>query len=99
MKSISQMPAFKPLLARIDAHAWSTELSRRVQHYGYAYDYKAREVTQSSYLGPLPDWLGALAGELVSDGHFRQPPDQVFINEYLPGQGIAPIHKSRHSGT
>ena len=30
------------LLTTICAQAWSSELKRRVQHYGYKYDYKAR---------------------------------------------------------
>jgi alkylated DNA repair dioxygenase AlkB len=39
---------------RLDAGEWSTELKRRVQHFGYRYDYKARAVTPDAYLGPLP---------------------------------------------
>lgn len=73
-----------------DAASWSTELKRRVQHYGWRYDYRARNVTPEDYLGPLPDWLSAIAEQLVVDGHFDRAPDQVIINEYLPGQGIAP---------
>jgi alkylated DNA repair dioxygenase AlkB len=40
-------------------------------------------------LGPLPDWLQQLAIRLFEDGIFQQVPDQVIVNEYLPGQGIA----------
>lgn len=32
------------LLAEIDKHKWLGDLKRRVQHYGYKYDYKARKV-------------------------------------------------------
>lgn len=74
----------------IDAAPWLDTLKRRVQHYGYRYDYKARRITPDSYLGPLPEWLEQLAGRLVADGIFATQPDQVIINEYLPGQGIAP---------
>ncbi|WP_244313666.1 alpha-ketoglutarate-dependent dioxygenase AlkB [Stappia sediminis] len=78
------------LLDRIDAAPWRADLKRRVQHYGYRYDYKARRVTRESFLGPLPGWLMPLCERLANDGHFAKPPDQVIVNEYLPGQGIAP---------
>ncbi|MBO9655889.1 MAG: alpha-ketoglutarate-dependent dioxygenase AlkB [Agrobacterium tumefaciens] len=74
---------------RLDAGEWSTELKRRVQHFGYRYDYKARAVTPDAYLGPLPPWLGVFAERLVADGYCRNVPDQVIANEYLPGQGIS----------
>lgn len=74
---------------RLDAGAWSTELKRRVQHFGYRYDYKARAVTADAYLGPLPPWLGVFAERLVTAGSCRDLPDQVIANEYLPGQGIS----------
>lgn len=77
------------LVHRLDAGDWSTELKRRVQHFGYRYDYKARRVTPESCLGPLPGWIAPLARRLVSDGHFADTPDQVIANEYLPGQGIS----------
>ncbi|WP_454700238.1 alpha-ketoglutarate-dependent dioxygenase AlkB [Agrobacterium burrii] len=75
--------------ARLDAGEWSTELKRRVQHFGYSYDYKVRAVTPDAYLGPLPPWLGLFAERLVSEGYCRNLPDQVIANEYLPGQGIS----------
>lgn len=75
--------------ARLDAGEWSTELKRRVQHFGYRYDYKVRAVTPDAYLGPLPPWLGLFAERLVSEGYCRNLPDQVIANEYLPGQGIS----------
>ena len=78
------------LLSEIDAAPWRDDLKRRVQHYGYRYDYKARRVTSDSYLGPLPSWLDTMAGRLLDDGYFAQRPGQVIVNEYLPGQGIAP---------
>jgi len=78
------------LIRVIDAQSWNTELKRRVQHYGYRYDYKARSVTPESYLGPLPEWLMPYCDRLRADGHFPQAPDQVIVNEYKLGQGIAP---------
>jgi len=77
------------LLAIIDQQPWLTDLKRRVQHYGYRYDYKARMVTPELYLGPLPDWLMPIAHRLHREGLFSALPDQAIINEYLPGQGIS----------
>lgn len=76
---------------RIDANdgAWLTSLSRRVQHYGWRYDYAARAVTSDMRIGPLPDWLYALAERLYEAGGFERVPEQVIINEYEPGQGIS----------
>jgi len=50
----------KQLLDTIDRHEWDTSLRRRTQHYGYRYDYRARTVTPSMFLGPLPDWAQSL---------------------------------------
>lgn len=77
------------LMRTIDSQPWITELKRRVQHYGYKYDYKARGVTQDSHIGAIPDWLAGLSNNLREQGYFVQTPDQVIINEYLPGQGIS----------
>lgn len=77
------------LLAQIDQQPWLTDLKRRVQHYGYKYDYKARAVGNDAYLGPLPDWLLSISKKLHDDGIFPSVPDQVIVNEYLPGQGIS----------
>ena len=78
------------LTAIIDEDAWVTDLKRRVQHHGYRYDYKARSIDTRDALGPLPEPLAGLARQLADDGIFAVPPDQVIVNEYLPGQGIAP---------
>jgi alkylated DNA repair dioxygenase AlkB len=75
--------------ARLDAGEWSNTLKRRVQHFGYLYDYTARTVTTDAYLGKLPEWLEVLAERLVASGYFRDLPDQVIANEYFPGQGIS----------
>jgi alkylated DNA repair dioxygenase AlkB len=78
------------LIALIDAQPWLTDLKRRVQHYGYKYDYKARRINLSMKVGDLPDWLSNIAKRLYEEGFFKEMPDQVIINEYEPGQGIAP---------
>jgi len=70
-------------IENIDHALWLNDLKRRVQHYGYKYDYKARAVTADSYLGSLPDWLMPITQKLPFE------PDQAIVNEYLPGQGIS----------
>ncbi|MQB03440.1 alpha-ketoglutarate-dependent dioxygenase AlkB [Agrobacterium tumefaciens] len=77
------------VMAMLDAGEWNTELKRRVQHFGYRYDYKARAVTADAYLGKLPAWLEIFAERLVETGYCKSLPDQVIANEYLPGQGIS----------
>lgn len=77
------------LVQKIDAAPWRADLKRRVQHYGYRYDYKARQARREDYLGPLPELYQQLAERLTSEGHFQAVPDQVIVNEYQPGQGIS----------
>jgi len=77
------------LIDTIDAQPWITELKRRVQHYGWRYDYKARSITNDLRIGSLPDWLQNYAAVLQQAGYFSETPDQVIINEYQPGQGIS----------
>jgi alkylated DNA repair dioxygenase AlkB len=78
------------LLVMISLQPWLTDLKRRVQHYGYRYDYRAHRVGEESYLGDLPAWLTGLAECLHQDGFIDAVPDQCVINEYEAGQGIAP---------
>ena len=77
------------LIQTIDAQPWITELKRRVQHYGWRYDYKARSVTNDLRIGALPDWLQLYAARLQQEGLSNETPDQVIINEYQPRQGIS----------
>ncbi len=77
------------LLHTIDTQSWITDLTRRMQHYGWRYDYRSRAVDQHAYLGPLPEFLQVLAVRLHDEGLMASIPDQAIVNEYLPGQGIA----------
>lgn len=77
------------LLKKLNKQNWDDTLSRRVQHYGYRYDYKARKVTADMHIGSLPNWLNDLAAQLKNDGLSEEVPDQVIVNEYQPGQGIS----------
>lgn len=82
-------PHHDALIQTIDAQPWRSDLARRTQHYGYIYDYRAKRVDQSAYLGDLPPWLHRIAAQCVTDGLTAQTPNQAIINEYTPGQGIA----------
>ena len=78
------------LLACIDGAEWSTELQRRVQHYGWRYDYKKRQIDESMRVGPLPQWAKELGQRLVDEGLMEALSDQVIVNEYCGKQGITP---------
>ena len=71
------------LISRINKAKWDTTLARRVQHYGYLYDYRSPSVQK----GPdIPDWIYELADKADIDREGLQ----VIVNEYKPGQGIGP---------
>lgn len=73
----------------LDGGPWRDDLKRRVQHYGWRYDYRARKITHALRLGPLPLWLTPLASTIGDLPEFERVPDQVIVNEYCPGQGIS----------
>lgn len=77
------------LLKQIDIQPWLSDLKRRVQHYGYKYNYKARTIDHSLHIGPLPNWASDLAYRLYDGNIISELPDQVIVNEYQPGQGIS----------
>ncbi len=80
----------------VNEDQWRSDLERRVQHYGWRYDYRSRTITSDMALGPLPDWVKKIAERLYGKtGLFDQIPDQVIVNEYYPGQGIA-LHADRN---
>ena len=73
------------LIKYADSNPWDTTWKRRIQQYGFSYGPSRRES-----LGDMPDWLSWLCHRLQEERIFRDTPNQVIINEYLPGQGIAP---------
>lgn len=76
------------ILAEVDARSWLSDLKRRVQHYGYKYDYRARKVDPSMYVGPLPPFALEVAQKLLDGELIDEMPDQLIVNEYEAGQGI-----------
>ncbi|KOY87178.1 DNA repair protein [bacterium 336/3] len=79
----------KSLIHQIDNATWLNDLKRRVQHYGYKYDYQKRKIDASMKIGDLPDWIENLAISIYEKGYIPYKADQVIVNEYLAGQGIA----------
>ena len=77
------------LLTEIEKYKWLNDLKRRVQHYGFKYDYRARKVDMDMRIGELPEWLNRLSEKLYKDAYMPEIADQVIVNEYLPGQGIS----------
>src|SRR5829696_1039924 len=73
----------RDLVAAIDRLPWNTEWRRRRQPYGAGYGTAAA-------IPPIPRWGGRLADRLFADGVTPEPFDQMLVNEYEPGQGIAP---------
>ncbi len=73
------------LIEHVDSHPWDTTWKRRIQQYGFSYGTNRRES-----LGDMPDWLTWLCSRLREERIFKETPNQVIINEYRPGQGIAP---------
>ncbi|MGZ3298647.1 MAG: alpha-ketoglutarate-dependent dioxygenase AlkB [Asticcacaulis sp.] len=82
------------IIAEADGQPWSTELLRRRQWYGGAYDDTMLRHPDEYQPQPMPEWLTGLAARLCHDGYFPRPPDTALINEYHSGQGIG-AHKDR----
>lgn len=76
------------LIRTIDCNEWSMEIKRRTQHYGYKYDYTKKKIDESMYVGLIPIWMDSYISEMMELNLFAKKPDQVIINEYMPGQGI-----------
>jgi alkylated DNA repair dioxygenase AlkB len=79
----------RELLSQIDAQPWLTTLKRRVQHYGWKYDYKARRVNENYFIGELPDWAKKIAERLLERDLVKELPDQVIVNNYEGSEAIS----------
>jgi alkylated DNA repair dioxygenase AlkB len=84
------------ILNKANQQIWLNDLSRRVQHYGYKYNYKSRKINKNDYLGVLPDWTNNMVNiifSLIKNKNINLPYqkfDQLIINEYKTGQSIGP---------
>lgn len=85
------------LFEYINALKWDDALSRKVQHYGFTYDYLLRE----PHTKPLkkttkpPRVLECLADILYKFKILTNYPNQIIVNRYLPGEGIGK-HRDHH---
>jgi alkylated DNA repair dioxygenase AlkB len=81
------------LLNEIDNQTWIVDYLRRLQYYGYR-----NELEKPYDLIPfpiaMPPEIYQLSQEIVEQKILMLQPDQVIINEYVPGEGIKP-HKDR----
>jgi alkylated DNA repair dioxygenase AlkB len=82
------------LLVLLDSQHWSDVLKRRVQHFGFMYDYKSRNLAPAA-APPIPPLCVQVAETFASKCDLVQsllptrPFDQLIVNEYVPGQGIS----------
>ena len=79
----------KELIETINNNEWNQQLSRKVQHYGYIYDYKTRCIKEEDFLGKLPKWLRKYRKKIMKSDYYTLKPNQVIINRYLQGEGIS----------
>lgn len=76
----------RELLRAVDAERWLTDYKRRRQVYGVAYS----GPQAGTLLDPLPSWLEWLIARVRRERRVEGEVVNAVINEYLPGQGIAP---------
>lgn len=70
------------LLVKLVDETWYSALGRRVIHYGSIYRYFPNEPDRD--IDAIPDWIPNLS--FLKKDFFNQ----IIVNEYNPGQGIAP---------
>ncbi|POM69622.1 Alkylated DNA repair protein alkB 8 [Phytophthora palmivora] len=80
------------------AHWANTIRARQVQHFGYEFNYDTRRCDPDEPLKePIPEVLLPIIEKIAECGIMDgDKPDQITVNEYLPGQGIA-FHLDTHS--
>lgn len=79
-------PTHDELLDMVSAQTWiEVAGQRRMQFYGYTYDYSSRSIKRS---GRLPPWAMRIAEKIQHDGLSAHTPVQLSVIEYAPGQGI-----------
>ena len=81
------------LLKEIDSQIWVVDYLRRLQYYGYRNELE-KPYNLIPFPVPIPELIQQLSEEIVKQKILTYQPDQVIINEYVPGEGIKP-HKDR----
>ncbi|RZM28871.1 MAG: hypothetical protein EOO88_07175 [Pedobacter sp.] len=82
------------LLTEIDNQIWMIDYARRLQYYGFRNQLEEPYQLISIPLA-IPKEIYSLSKEIVDQKLLELQPDQVIINEYVPGEGIRP-HKDRN---
>ena len=81
------------LLNEIDSQIWIVDYLRRLQYYGYRNELD-KPYDLIKFPVSMPPLIEQLSQAIVKQGIVLTQPDQVIINEYVPGEGIKP-HKDR----
>ncbi|CAK9065846.1 Alkylated DNA repair protein ALKBH8 homolog (Alpha-ketoglutarate-dependent dioxygenase ALKBH8 homolog) (AtALKBH8) [Durusdinium trenchii] len=92
---VSEMEA-QELLLQIDQRPWNTSIKRRVQHYGRAFDYAKLMIADPGTVPEMPDFCQPLLQRLEQTALMPHRIDQLTVNEYEAGIGIA-AHVDAHS--
>ncbi len=82
------------LINEIEAQTWVVDYDRRLQYYGYRNELET-PFDLVKFPVSIPPLVYQLSENIVDQKILLNQPDQVIINEYLPGQGIRP-HKDRN---
>lgn len=83
----------KKLVRNIDNQEWIIDYQRRVQFYNYRNEL-VKPYDLVPYDHPIPNFIEKLIDRMIDEDIIEERPDQVIINEYLPGQGLKP-HRDR----
>ena len=78
------------LLACVDAQPWVDNIHRRVQHYGYTFNYKTFLLDFMSDTPPMPAPVQQVVSKITAGKKGAYKLTQLTVNEYEVGQGIAP---------
>jgi len=87
-------PVFQNKLFKlVDVFDEKQPLTRKTRQYGYEYDYKSRESHKDKKLKKslhdTPQQLSCISDVIYKYSLMRQKANQIIINRYEPGEGIA----------
>eukprot|EP00756_Hemistasia_phaeocysticola_P024071 Hpha_TRINITY_DN15927_c7_g3::TRINITY_DN15927_c7_g3_i1::g.74261::m.74261/K10770/ALKBH8; alkylated DNA repair protein alkB homolog 8 len=80
------------VLAQLDAEGgslWECAIQRRVQQFGFTFDHSSGGVLKHCDR-QMPEWSKFIIDRLVEQGLAPERFNQLIVNEYSTGQGIAP---------
>jgi alkylated DNA repair dioxygenase AlkB len=68
-------------------NSWNNNLSRRVKHYGFEYNYINKTITDE--VDKFPKFQEYINKRMIELNIINEPFNQLIINEYIPGNGIS----------